>query len=277
MKKKVFVSSLVVGLSVSLSLATEPPTRIEFVRPLGMGGAFTAIADDHNVFSFNPAGLVQRTGSQFTLLEIAAGVAKDTTDLIDFIDDNKDVIDNWDTSTPQQQADITNKIITNISRLDPRIYVAANTLTYLSGPVFWGAHLGLGVQGVVDSSIRMDIGPGGVPNVSFAVNNDIVLPVTLAKRWDAPLVPGTIGMGLTGKLMRRYKTEQNRISFLQLDDIESPPVAQGDGFGSDIGLLYQPTDRTNIGLMVQDFLGTKLHFDAEPAKSGFQEIGRAHV
>ncbi len=270
MKNKILVSSFILGLIGSVAFATEPPTQIEFVRPLGMGGAFTAIADDHNIFSFNPAGLVQRTGSQFTLLEIAAGGAKDTMDLIDFVDENKDVLDNWDTSTPAQQADITNKIINNISRLDPRIYAAANTFTYLSGPVFWGAHLGFGVQGVVDSTVRLDVGPGGIPNVSFSVNNDVIVPLTIARRWNAPLLPGTLGVGLTGKLMRRFKTEQTRISVLQLDDVESPPIAQGTGFGSDLGLLYQPTNRTNIGVMVQDFLGTKLHFDAEPSEGGFQ-------
>jgi hypothetical protein len=54
-----------------------------------------------------------------------------------------------------------------------------------------------------------------------------------------------------------------------VDDLEAPPVAQGTGFGSDLGLLYQPSNRTNVGVMVQDFLGTKLHFDEEPGKGGF--------
>lgn len=32
------------------------------VRPLGMGGAFTAVADDHNAIYYNTAGLAQTNG-----------------------------------------------------------------------------------------------------------------------------------------------------------------------------------------------------------------------
>jgi hypothetical protein len=265
MKSRILLVSTFIGLFALSVRAEESPTRVEFVRPLGMGGAFTAIADDHNVFSFNPAGLVQRTGSQFTLLEIAGGVSKDTLDVLDFIDENKQSFDHWG-DNPTADAAVTDKIVHEISKMDPRVYAAANMFTYLSGPVFWGSHIGLGVQGVVDSSFRLD--PGVIsPSISYSVNNDIVIPLTIAHRWDTGI--GKLGVGLTGKLMRRNKIEQARISLLQLDDVETPPIAKGKGYGSDLGLLYQPTDRLNVGLMTQDFLGTKLHFDAEPAKNGF--------
>jgi hypothetical protein len=267
MKRKILLATLIPGVFAASLLASEPPTQIQFVRPLGMGGAFTAIADDHNIFSFNPAGLVQRTGSQFTLLEIAGGVSKDTKDVIDFIDDNKESFDHWG-DNPAQDQQVVNKIVNELSQKDPRAYVAANTFTYLSGPIWGGAHIGFGAQGVVDSSFRLDVGAGGVPSVSFSINNDVVVPVTLAKRWESRI--GNIGVGLTGKLMRRYKVEQERVSVFYIDNIDEPPIAQGDGFGSDLGLLYQPGNRMNIGLMVQDFGGTKLHFDAEPSKNGFQ-------
>ncbi len=37
--------------------ARELPSYFEAVRPLGMGGAFTAVADDENALFYNPAGL----------------------------------------------------------------------------------------------------------------------------------------------------------------------------------------------------------------------------
>ncbi|HSH68317.1 MAG TPA: hypothetical protein VK997_00265, partial [Deferrisomatales bacterium] len=37
--------------------AAELPSYFEGVRPLGMGGAFTAVADDENALFYNPAGL----------------------------------------------------------------------------------------------------------------------------------------------------------------------------------------------------------------------------
>lgn len=267
-----FKSLIAVTLLTTTLRASEPNTLVELVRPLGMGGAFTAVADDHNIFTYNPAGLVQRTGSQFTLVEIAAGVSKDSQDVFDFVQDNKDQLNNWDDLTFQQQQDLTNKILA-LDNIDPRVYVAGNGATYLSGPNFLGLpfHVAFGGMGVVDSSFEIRKGAGPVPFLNFEINSDVVVPITIAHRWDAPLLPGKIGVGLTGKYIVRNQVRQQHVSLLQFDgeDIEAPPVAQGKGIGSDLGFLYQPSDRTNIGVMIQDFLGTKLSFDAEPGKNGF--------
>jgi hypothetical protein len=130
-------------------------------------------------------------------------------------------------------------------------------------------HAAFGVQGVVDSNFKLN--RGNPPSISYDVNNDIVFPISIAHRWEAPLLPGKIGVGLTGKYLLRNKVSQKDQNLLVLDDVEVPPFSKGKGIGSDLGFLYQPTDRTNVGLMVQDFLGTKLHFDKTAAKDGFAE------
>lgn len=261
----------VLSLAAFSASAGEKPALIEFVRPLGMGGAFTAVADDHNVFNYNPAGMVQRTGAQITILEIAPGVSKDTMDAYDFISDNENDLTNWDDLTPARQQELTNKIANDITKLDPRVYIAADIASYVSGPNFLGssAHVGFGSFGVVDSRFKLD--PGVlVPNISYEINNDIVIPIAIAKRWDAPFVPGRIGVGVTGKYIRRFQVKEDRLSVLQLEDIETPPITDGHGIGADLGFLYQPTDRFNVGLMVQDFLGTKMSFDLTPAEKGYE-------
>ena len=48
--------------------ASEPQVFIRGIRPLGMGGAFTAIADDQNAVFYNPSGITQRQGGLFTLI-----------------------------------------------------------------------------------------------------------------------------------------------------------------------------------------------------------------
>jgi hypothetical protein len=106
--------------------AEEQPALIQFVRPLGMGGAFTAVADDANIFSFNPAGMVQRTGAQVTLLEIAVGGSQDLKDAYDFVHDNEDKLTNFENLTTSEQVDLVNKIDSDISKLNPRAYVAAD-------------------------------------------------------------------------------------------------------------------------------------------------------
>jgi len=251
--------------------AEEPPARFDFVRPLSMGGAFVAVADDQNIFNFNPAGMVQRTGGEFTLLEVAGGVAQDTLEVLDFISDNESDLTNIGTSP--RRAELVNEIKNNISKLNPRVYVAADIASYVSGPSFMGLplHVGFGAFGVIDASFNLN--PGIlIPNISYTINNDLIFPLSLAKRWKAPIIPGRIGVGVTGKIIRRSQVSRQNQSILELDDLETPPIATGTGFGMDLGFLYQPTDRFNLGMMVRDFGGTNLSFDKVDAEDGFQAL-----
>jgi hypothetical protein len=121
----------------------------------------------------------------------------------------------------------------------------------------------------VDANFKLDTSIL-IPNISYAINNDLVFPLSIAHRWDSPFhIPGKLGLGFTGKAIRRNQIHQERLSVLQLDSIDAPPMVTGAGIGSDLGALYQPTERVNLGLMVQDFLGTKLKFDSLAAEDGF--------
>ena len=274
--KHLVVLFTIAVVSVSVKAAVEkgePPARFDFVRPLGMGGAFTAVADDHNIFNFNPAGMVQRTGGQLTILEVAGGVSDDTLDALDFVEDNEDDLTRFDdpTLTAARRQQLVDEIIQNISPLDPRAYLAADIASYVSGPSFWGMpfHVGFGAFGIVDSSFRLDVGPSQIPQITYDIHNDVVIPLSLAKRFEnIPLVPGKLGFGVTAKAISRRRVKEERKSVLFLEDFD-PPIAEGFGIGMDVGVLHQVTGRFNWGLMVRDFLGTKMSFDPEAAKNGF--------
>lgn len=47
---------------------------MEGTRPVGMGGAFIAVADDHNAIWYNPAGLGFMKNTSFNLVDITLGV-----------------------------------------------------------------------------------------------------------------------------------------------------------------------------------------------------------
>ena len=53
----VLIAALVSVVWVSSPAAREYPFLYRGVRPLAMGGAFTAVADDEHAMIFNPAGL----------------------------------------------------------------------------------------------------------------------------------------------------------------------------------------------------------------------------
>jgi hypothetical protein len=267
-----YVSALT--LAVPGVFASEAPSVIEFVRPLGMGGAFTAVADDQNIFNYNPAGLVQRTGAAITLLEIAGGISEDTIKASDFVDDNKEQLDNWDDLSDEEQTELQRKIATEAARLRPRVYVAADIASYVSGPRFLGMpiHAGFGVLGVVDSSFQLN--PGiTVPTVSYNANSDLIIPLSLAHRFNMPFrLPGRIGIGATAKAIRRFQVKRDRVSILELEEFEAPPVSEGRGLGADVGLLYQPTTRINVGVMFQDIGGTKIHFDEVESENNYPAL-----
>ena len=60
---------LVLAISILVSLINAQGFDQLFVgaRPLSMGGAFVALADDGNVVTWNPAGLPRLRRTEFTL------------------------------------------------------------------------------------------------------------------------------------------------------------------------------------------------------------------
>ena len=101
--KRVFAKSGAVSLAVVFVMlilplhavdAKEYPTLYRGPRPLAMGGAFTAVADDENALFYNPAGIAEistlRAGIFNPLFEVSQ-------DGMDFVNDAMDTdFDNVD-------------------------------------------------------------------------------------------------------------------------------------------------------------------------------------
>ncbi len=88
MKKLNYKSSLIVlaaGLFLLVTVvgvcAEEYPTLHRGVRPLGMGGAFTAVADDENALFYNPAGLSNIDTLQLGIFNPLIEVSENTIDM----------------------------------------------------------------------------------------------------------------------------------------------------------------------------------------------------
>jgi hypothetical protein len=248
--------------------AAERPAFIRGVRPMGMGDAFTAVADDQNVFFYNPAGSVQRSGSLTTLLELPVIIGKDLLDAKDFIQDNEDDLSNFDSLTPQRQAQLINEMDRTVTKLDPRVGVGIINSHYISGPMGNRFHWGLGFFGQVEGGFR--INTGIVPSLDYDINADAVPVLHFSKGWVHPWkFPGKVSAGVNLKYIKRGQVKDDRVSFLQLENFDQPPLQMGKGYGMDVGLLYQPTDRWNVGLTSLDFLGTKLDYASIDAEKGF--------
>ncbi len=268
--KRILSVALVLQLALPLAVfaAAERPVNIRGIRPLGMGDAFTALADDQNLFFYNPAGSTLRTGSLLTIIELNATIGKDLLDGYDFISDNEDKMSKFDELTPQQQADLINEIDRTISKLNPSFGVGLPNTNYVSGPMGSGWHWGTGLFGQVSGSFRLNADI--VPSLDYDINADGMIPINIAKRFEnVKHLPGKIGVGANLKLINRAQIKDDRVSFLQLEDFSSPQLQRGRGYGLDLGFLYQPNDRWSYGLANMDFLGTKIHYDQVDAEKGF--------
>lgn len=260
---------VVLLIAGSVATAGERPMFVRGARALGMGDAFTAVADDQNVFFYNPAGAVQRTGAAFTLLDIPISAGSDLKEVIDFISDNEDSLKNFDSLSLPEQSALLTKIDQELVPLRPVFGFGAPNISYLSGPMGAGFHWGAGLFGQANGQFGFVSG-STEPVAYYDLNADASPMAFLAKRFDSiPLLPGKLGVGATYKYLRRAQAQDASVTFSDLDNFNEPPLQQGRGHGLDLGAFYQPTNRIRIAAALLDFGGTSIEFDATAAENGF--------
>ena len=252
-------------LAPSFAFAADNPVFIRGVRPLGMGGAFVAIADDQNAFFYNPAGITQRQGSMFTLFELPVSISNDSLDFYNYYNDNKDALQNFDKQTLLKKQQIINDITTTVTKYRTEVLLGFPNVSYLSSgqqSVAWGF-------GVFDQAdLGFQFKPGIIiPNLNYFGNVDAVAALPLAHRFDSlPYdVPGKLSVGANLKYIARAAVNETK-SVLELDNI-SIDTQLGRGYGLDLGTLYQPNTRWNFGLQITDLGGTSISYDAFNATS----------
>src|SRR3989339_1270745 len=247
----VAVSFMLFSVIVS---ASETAVFIRGTRALGMGGSFTAISDDQNAFFFNPAGLTQRQGGQFTLFELPVTITEDALKFYQFYQDNEDKMSDFEELDPTEKADLVSEINNTVTRYKTRVRLGFPNVSYLSGPGFISWGLGVFDQADIGFQIKQGI---IIPNIDFWGNLDVVAALPLAHRFDSvPYIPGKMSVGITPKLINRGKIAEYNKSILEFSDF-SPLIQMGQGYGFDLGTLYQPNERWNAADTVNDFGGTE--------------------
>lgn len=251
------------------SMAAEAPAMIRGTRALGMGDALTAIADDQNVFFYNPAGSVQRTGSMVNFLDVSLTASKDAIDFYQFINDNESALKNFDDLSSEDQIALIDKIQAEMVPLKPTFGMTAPNVSYLSGPLMGGFHWGAGFFGQLSG--RVGFNPVVLtPTLYYDVNVDAIPTGNLSlKLKHVPFLPGILGVGANAKWIRRGRISEASVETFAMDNYEAPPAQIGNGFGLDFGTLYQPNSRWNVAVSVSDFGGTKIDYDAVSAEKGF--------
>ncbi|VFQ46602.1 hypothetical protein [Desulfoluna butyratoxydans] len=219
---------LLVAAVLFLSAATgrcEPyRSGLMGVRPLGMGGAFTAVADDRNALDYNPAGLSRLRGGSLGILNPMVVASEDTFDLYSDYDDidQDDVIE-----------------VTELLRK----YVGENHHITLGADIHAGFRLGnVGVmvagvgRAVADLTIRNPVYP------ELRIVSDIDYGGKAGAGYELPHVPGlSLGVGVTAlnrsSIMETYTALD--IADGDFEDTLDDDQVDGSDASFDLGMIWR--------------------------------------
>jgi len=156
-------------------------------RALGMGNALTAVADDHNVLFYNPAGLAFLEKGNLNLRLQAGG----TPDLINFYNDARGALDKPDTEKPSAVNEVFTRNFGRDFNFRPvvgGVYVSPN----------WGVAF-IPVDVSLDLSVHQNLGP----TLSIEGYQDSTLAYGYAQKIDAGPLGKDFSVGATAKVVYR--------------------------------------------------------------------------
>lgn len=203
------------------------------VRPMGMGGAFTAVADDENALYYNPAGLAMNQTFHMGLANPIAGLSENTYDMItsDFSDfDNASALEDF-------MRDFVGKYQHAQVGLFPYIgFTSDNVGIMMSG--FANVQVGASVRNLADPYLdaRIFVDYGAYVGAGFNLTED-----------------NSFKVGVAGKFITRKNVIREFYAFdLAADDfedkLENEYMKEGDGISGDIGFIYSMGDTFKLNL-----------------------------
>lgn len=225
MKRRIrlFVFALMLApLLGGAAFAEQLPQMYQGTRPLGMGGAFTAVADDHNALIYNPAGLTQLQGGllkRLNLINLEGEFSDNARDLVDDLD----AVPSGDAAAA---VDVMKKYRGESFRL--RAGTFPNLVTRRFG-------FGLLVEAKADGAFSGVV----IPSLDLAAFVDATAMFSVAHETKN----GGLSLGLTGKMVRRKGVVQTLTAvdiaadgfdpFANMDEVQNATAF-------DVGLMWRP-------------------------------------
>ena len=230
------------------ALAEELPVFYKGVRPLGMGGAFTAVADDENAMFYNPAGLNKIEGfGGIGILNPYAEISKNTLDFI------KDVTDLSDADTDAEQTALASDLMDRWmgEHLRLRAGLFPNVTVHNFGVGFLG-------QAAFDFEVHNPLG-----SRTLDVRGAIDMALLVSGAYAFTVKDNPLRVGLTAKMINRRLLDQQYSTFdlVQKDGIDlDDDLKSGNGIGVDLGAIYSfPVFlEPSVGIAIQNIADTKL-------------------
>lgn len=228
------------GIMVNPTYAKGYPVFHSGVRPLGMGGAFTALADDENALFYNPAGISYTDQLTFDAVNLIVDISEKSIDLYEDIEDT-------DLDDAQQVHDLMEKYIGEHHHLRVSLYPNVG---------FKVANLGLMIGYLYQARVDLDVRNPAWPEA----HTNYVLDEALIAGGGVKMPITGLRIGAAVKSVQRESLDESYtapvIADDNFDDRVEDDLASGSGFAIDVGAIYRlpfvPVFDTDIGLVVQN-------------------------
>src|SRR3989344_1977412 len=219
-----FVSTL--SAQAADSLTTKVSSQYSSIRALGMGNAFTAVADDYSLIFYNPAGFARKKQNEIQFSLIGAGVSSKTLTLGKDIQTASDTVGS-DSDKAQAVSDVLEKYYGEF--LGGKVQ-AAELFWVRNG---WGFAF-LPLDMTIDMSINKQLGPA----IDLNVKGDTSVAMGFGKE-----INKYIDAGLTAKYVHRVSVEEIVPAFELATDpnvLSDQRFKEGTKFDFDLGFMWRP-------------------------------------
>ena len=219
------ISLVLMVVLVGASLAVAQPYRgfHRGVRPLGMGGAFTAVADDHNAIHYNPAGLSRAESFGIGILN----------PMVAFSEDSYDLYSDFDEIDQDNTAEVAKLL---------KAHLGENNHVELATDLYTGfkwRNSGVMVAGVARGYADMAIRNPTFPELHLTADLDVGGQIGVGHALTA--IPG-LRIGAGGKVLNRSSVNEVytavEIASNKFEDTIEDDKRDGTDASFDLGLIW---------------------------------------
>jgi len=257
--KRLLLTLLLLSL-VASAFATTLPEYRRGAAELGIGGATSLYGYNSSATIYNPA-LLNRANFHLDLFSIGVGYDDKITKMVQFIKDHDKEFSHFDSLSSNSDTNrmLQQKFLNSIEQYDDMWFKLG--ITPQIG--FTMKHFGFVISDQTYPEVKLD---RGIFNPMAAVQGytDLAFYAGYGNQYTLPLFgkDRMIEYGATVKLLSRREVPLKRISATKLesntdlqDQVKNDFNKKKTGFGIDLGLAHNMSDRWELGAVMHDAIG----------------------